>query len=165
MYLIKAFKWGTVGITPYPVKQQAQARSFAVWLSIFLTFVCTVWSHLGHCTVVGYLVKYIPSVVAPRKNPSVRYKKTRLSFSLQDNRTLHFKTKKLSTKSSWDFEYFYILMTHTGNAQVFFVLKRFFKSKSVLWFWFRTIFEKLITAPPGWQTSVSTKISVCITSM
>ena len=104
------------------MKQQAQARSFAVWLSIFLTFVCTVWSHLGHWTVVGYLVKYIPSVVAPRKNPSVRYKKTRLSFSLQDNRTLHFKTKNCQRNPPWSLNVFYILVILTDNAQVIFVL-------------------------------------------
>ena len=47
--------------------------------------------------------------------------------------------------------------------------KRFFKVKVLSDFDFGQFFEKLIAAPPGWQTSISTKItwalSVRITSM
>ena len=54
----------------YPVKQQAHAKSLAVWLSTFFILVWPVWLQFGHCTVVGYLVRYMPFVVAPGKNPS-----------------------------------------------------------------------------------------------
>ena len=46
---------------------------------------------------------------------------------------------------------------------------RVFLRKSVVWFWFQVLLEKLIAAPPGWQSAISTKLtwvlSVCITSM
>ena len=54
----------------YPVKQQAHAKSLAVWLSTLFILVWPVWLQFGHCTVVGYLVRYMPFVVAPCKNPS-----------------------------------------------------------------------------------------------
>ena len=54
----------------YPVKQQAHAKSLAVWLSTFFILVWPVWWQFGHFTVVGYLVRYMPFVVAPCKNPS-----------------------------------------------------------------------------------------------
>ena len=58
----------------YPVKQQAHAKSLAVWLSTFFILVWPVWLQFGHCTVVGYLVRYMPFVVAPCKNPSKKDK-------------------------------------------------------------------------------------------
>ena len=66
----------------YPVKQQAHAKSLAVWLSTFFILVWPVWLQFGHCTVVGYLVRYMPFVVAPCKNPS---KKDKLNGILLPN--------------------------------------------------------------------------------
>ena len=57
----------------YPVKQQAILKSRACLLSTFLTLVLQVWWQFGQVTVVGHLLKYIPSVVAPCKYPSDNY--------------------------------------------------------------------------------------------
>ena len=60
-------------VKSYPVKQQAILKSRACLLSTFLTLVLQVWWQFGQVTVVGHLLKYIPSVVAPCKYPSDNY--------------------------------------------------------------------------------------------